>query len=93
MNDFHQRLLKLRKKQGLTIKQVAEELNISPSTYRDWEQGAKISGEPYSQLAKLFKVSINYLLNEEKTSSDEIIHKIKRVKIILSEAEEMLSTL
>jgi transcriptional regulator with XRE-family HTH domain len=56
------RIKELREAKNLTIKATAGYLGVPPSTYREWEQGTKISGEPYEALAELFGVSLHYLM-------------------------------
>ena len=65
LNEFFgNHLCKLRNEIGLTQKQVANELNISVSTYANWEQGRR---EPnlyhLFELAKIFEVDMNELFD------------------------------
>jgi len=73
------RLKELRTIKGLTIKEVAKELNLSPSTYRDWELGTQITGEPYKKLAEIYNVSLNVLLDNDIKESDELLYQIDHV--------------
>ncbi|MNT06136.1 hypothetical protein D3C72_1407900 [compost metagenome] len=41
-------------------------MNIPVSTYRDWEYGKQIKGEPYVDLAKVLDVSLTELLTGRK---------------------------
>lgn len=45
--------------------EVAEIVGVSESTYRDWENGRKIQGEPYKLLAQALDLSILELLEVE----------------------------
>ena len=56
------RLKKLRTEKGLTIRGAATALDLPISTYRDWEYGKAIRGEPYQKLAELFEVTLDELL-------------------------------
>jgi transcriptional regulator with XRE-family HTH domain len=56
------RLKKLRTDKGLTIRDVAAAIKVPISTYRDWEYGKAIRGEPYQNLAELFEVTLDELL-------------------------------
>lgn len=78
------RLSNLRRKKGLSLKQVAEALQISPSTYREWEFGRSISGEPYLKLAKLYGVRLSTLMYGESVSNDELIEELELLKNSLS---------
>jgi len=45
---------------------VAERAGISASTYRYWEYGKKIKGEPYIELALALNVSLTELFTDKK---------------------------
>ncbi len=59
---FGQRLKRLRLQSGLTISETAEAVGVSPSTYREWEYGRAIRGEPYAKIALTFRVTLSELL-------------------------------
>lgn len=84
MGQFSERLKNYRKRHDLSIRDVAKKLNISPSTYRSWEQGVSISGEPYMKLAELYQVSLHELLTGEKNELSKhlivIEEAIKRIR-------------
>lgn len=83
MENLSKRLQTLRLKQGLSQKEVADQLGIAASTYRDWEYGKQIKGEPYLDLAEVFQVSLTELLtgNKEKVSVKilEDLNEIERI--------------
>ena len=66
----------LRKHQELSQAQVAKNINVLQSTYSNYEQGIR---EPdiatIKKLANFFDVSIDYLLENDRTisDSDEIV--------------------
>ena len=82
-------LIKLRREElGLTATFVARELNVSPSTYFDWENGRKINGEAhYRPLCQILKLSLTELITGTP-SSKEVLEHLDRleneVKIIRS---------
>lgn len=53
----------LRLKNRMTIKEIAMQIGVPSSTYRDWEYGHKISAEKLQNLADAFEVSISELMN------------------------------
>ena len=58
------RLKEIRKAAGLTQKDVATYVGVSQNTYSYWENGkTKIDVESLGKLAKLFNVSIDYILD------------------------------
>jgi len=66
MHIFKERLLELRKEKGLSQDEVSLQLDISRSTYANWEQGRRepdIAG--LIMLAKFFMVSVDYLVGVE----------------------------
>lgn len=92
---FSSRLKELREKRKLRISDIASRLGVSVSTYREWEYGREIKGEPYEKLAEIFDVSISYLmtgkdlsdeiliLNEIESHLLEVLGRVKKIKGIL----------
>ena len=67
MSKFASRLKELRKKHGLTQKEIAKLIGISQSSYSNWENGnTEPSLENVVRLAKLFGVTTDYLLGRYK---------------------------
>ena len=70
-------LKKLREEKGLTQSELAEELSVTPQSVSRWEKGLAYPDiEKLPQLSKLFEVSIDELLGNEKTRSETAISKI-----------------
>jgi transcriptional regulator with XRE-family HTH domain len=81
MEPIGKKLEKFRKNKNMTLKEMAKRINVPVSTYRDWEYGREIKGEPYSKIAEILKISLNELFGIEPTkSSEEIIKKLKIIK-------------
>lgn len=60
------KLVNLRKKYELNQEQLAEKLNVSPSTVGMWEQGRRQpDNETIINISKLFDVSTDYLLDND----------------------------
>lgn len=74
------RIKKLREKKGLTQKTVADFIGVSPSTYRDWEYGKSIQGEPYLALAEIFEISIGELLTGKASSRVELFQALAKIE-------------
>lgn len=66
-------LFKLRKERGLTQEKVAEYLNTVHSSYNRMENNEiqRISPEYLVKLSKLYNVSIDFLLGQEKTQTEK----------------------
>ncbi len=62
METIHSRLKHYRHSSRLTIQQVSNLTGIPASTYKEWENGRQIRGEPYARLANLYQVSIQELI-------------------------------
>ncbi len=61
-----EKLISLRKENGLTQLNVAEELDISRQAISRWESGVAMpSTENLRRLSELYSVPIDYLINED----------------------------
>ena len=66
--EFSERLKNLRKQAHLTQVDVAEKLGISQPAYASWERGVKKpTQENLVKIAKLFNVSVDTLVSNDKT--------------------------
>ena len=64
------RLKELRKAKGLTQKQVGNDLYIPQNTYSNYERGERTPPLVVLKvLADYFDVSVDYLIEHEKTSN------------------------
>lgn len=85
METLGKRLRKLREKKGFSIAEISKNISVSPSTYRDWEYGREIKGEPYVKIADYFNVSLNFLLTGQEPDIEKSLQEVeKHVKIIRS---------
>lgn len=67
MSIFSDRLTELRKKRGLTQKELAEQIGIKQNSYSDWETGKnEPSLDNIIKLAKIFNVTTDYLLGVDR---------------------------
>jgi len=85
--DLGTRLKRFRKQRNLTVAEIARRIPVSESTYRDWENGRAIKGEPYVRLARVFDVSLNELFGEspsEDTSSADAAAEIEAIQQLLN---------
>lgn len=76
------RRLEIRKKPS----EIALIVGVSESTYRDWENGRKIQGEPYEKLADALDMNILELLSVSRKEvsyiTKELVEIEKHVKNI-----------
>lgn len=76
------RIRALRKKAGLTQQQLAEKIGVTNGAISLWELDRNsIGGTSAMQMAKLFDVSVAYLLGQDDTFSGNEIHKSSGVRI------------
>ena len=60
---FTERMLEHRKERGLSHEELAERIGVSRAAISFWESGKNVpSAEHVSAMAKLFKVSMDYLV-------------------------------
>ena len=70
---FGEKLQKLRKEKGLSQEQLAAQISVSRQALSKWELGTAIPDtENALRISKLFGVSIDYLLNDEYESDNDI---------------------
>ena len=70
---LNEKILTLRKKQGLSQEELAEKLNVSRQAVSRWEVGsAQPDATNVLQLSKLFGVTADYLLNDEYESDRDV---------------------
>lgn len=56
------KILKERREElGLKVKEIALELEILESTYREWENGRRIQGELHLKLSRVLSISLGTL--------------------------------
>lgn len=84
---FYEKLIELRKKQGLSQDELGNKINVSRQSISKWESGqANPEIEHIKELSKIFNVSVDYLLNDEseniKNKDEEIDNKKNLSKII-----------
>ena len=77
---FAEKLVQLRKREGYTQEEVADRLEVSRQAISRWEMGTAVpDSSNLLQISKLFKVSTDYLLNDDYESDDDL-PKVKEVK-------------
>lgn len=92
MKLFYQRLKTHREQKGIRVSEMAKLLGVSVSTYRDWEYGRKITGEPYVLMASILQISINELLTGDKGCPIKITRNLEVIKFQILELERELSS-
>lgn len=76
---FEDKLIKLRKKSSLSQEALAEKLDVTRQTISKWELGqTKPDMEKVAQMAKLFNISVNELVNEDELTEEKSETHIKK---------------
>lgn len=88
--SFGERLKRLREGKNLSVKEVADQINVPVTTYREWEHGRKIVGEPYVDLAKAFEISVHELITGQKYGNDGIYKSVEVIEAELKKIKENL---
>lgn len=81
---FGQRLKTLRLAEKLPVEVVANAIGVAPSTYREWENGRAVTGQPYVKMANLFKVGLHELMGISDPRS-EVTAKLQELEKIIQE--------
>ena len=70
---FAEKLVQLRKREGYTQEELADRLEVSRQAISRWEMGTAVpDSSNLLQISKLFKVSADYLLNDDYESDGDI---------------------
>ena len=70
---FSEKLLELRKRQGMSQEELAEKLEVSRQAVSRWEQGSAMPDViNLARISKLLGVTADYLINDEITSDREV---------------------
>ena len=78
--NLSEKLLALRKARAMSQEELAEHLDVSRQAVSRWEQGmAMPDAANLLQLSRLFGVSVDYLLNDEY-QSDNDLPKVQEVR-------------
>ena len=80
MESFSQRLRRLRSEKELSARQMAEKSGIPISTYREWEYGKQIKGEPYEKIAAALDVTLYELLTGRRPNQLEAFRKLEEIE-------------
>lgn len=94
MEKFHEKLKVLRKNQGLTQKEIAEQIGIKQNSYSDWETGkTEPSLRKLLILVDLYSVSLDWLVgrNNLKNNCEEFCKRLSRYEFEDCEKNKIIS--
>lgn len=70
---FAEKLMRLRKREGLSQEALAEALGVSRQAVSRWEQGTPCLMRKLLPCARLFHVSVEWLLDESQAWEDRTV--------------------
>jgi transcriptional regulator with XRE-family HTH domain len=92
MPTLAKRLKKLRETRRLSMRETAKLIGVPETTYREWEYGRAVRGEPYLKIAKAFGVKVEELFVVSAEAAELLLEKdIDRVIFGLLELKAKLS--
>lgn len=80
MERINHRMKRLREEKGLSLKRAAEMTQVAVSTYREWENGREIQGEPYVRIAQVLNVGLYELMTGEKAKLSKILSELIEIE-------------
>ncbi|MBS1984581.1 MAG: helix-turn-helix transcriptional regulator [Bdellovibrionales bacterium] len=70
---FGNRLREARQRRGLSAKQLAALVGVSPTTYREWEYGRSIrDAKVYAKLARALEMKLSFLLTGQDADPEAL---------------------
>lgn len=92
MSIFSKRLKSLRLAKGLSIKDLAKEIQVPVTTYREWEYGREIKGEPYLRIAKALDVPLHQLLGGPLGEHKRLVSIVEELEFNLKRLKNELAS-
>lgn len=89
-HELGKRLRSFRMEKGLSIEKVATQIGVATSTYREWESGRAITGNPYQKLASVLGVGVYQILGIEDTSKEELISYLNDLEACVAKIKECI---
>jgi transcriptional regulator with XRE-family HTH domain len=76
------RMKRMRIENGLSLREAAQRAQTAVSTYREWEQGRRIKGEPYEKIAAALDVTLYELLTGKRPNQREAFVKVHEIEVL-----------
>ena len=84
------RMRTLRTAKKLTVKEVAAQLRVPMTTYREWENGRAIQGEPYMKIAEVFEIGLSELMTGEVLQFSELTQQCEEIIMMTANLKQKL---
>ena len=72
--EIGKRLKAHRILKGLSIQDAAGRIGVAASTYREWENGRAITGNPYSKISATLDIGVYKILGIEDESKEALFN-------------------
>ena len=82
MTYFSKRLKAHRLKKDISASEMARLIGVPITTYRDWEAGREIQGQPYLKISEALGISLYELMTVENPK-EKIVQGIEMIESIL----------
>ncbi|MBO9666510.1 MAG: helix-turn-helix transcriptional regulator [Bdellovibrio sp.] len=93
MDTLAKRLKAFRQEKHLSAQELAETCGIPVTTYREWENGRQIQGEPYEKLAEALGVSLFELMTGRKPKYSDVFFKLDELEKQIADLRGHLSAM
>jgi transcriptional regulator with XRE-family HTH domain len=93
METISKRMKRLRQARGLSVKEAASAAEVPLSTYREWEAGRQIKGEPYEKIARALQVSLHELITGKTTKLQDLRSSLYEIIQLCHAIESNLESL
>lgn len=84
------RLKNFRLRAGFSAEEVSRKVGVASTTYREWENGRAISGEPYEKLARVLGVTVYQLLGIQEINLHEIANELEKIEKLIQNLKSRL---
>lgn len=88
--ELGRRLRKIRENKMFSAEHIAASIGVASSTYREWENGRAISGQPYKKLAAALGVSVYEILGLEDSHKQTILLKVEQLESLVRDLRNSL---
>lgn len=93
METIGKRMKKVRLDRDLSLREVTQRAGVPLSTYREWEAGRQIKGEPYEKIAEALGVTLYWLMTGKPSNKLAIQKKLDEIELALNSVRNSLESL
>ena len=90
---LHQRLERLRRRQGLSAKAMARLVGVPESTYREWEYGRGLKLPPFQEMRKVLAISVTELVTGDKPAFGELLRELEQIEVLIKASRLKIGSL